>query len=125
VTEYYDFCFVNKEKEVCREIGARLKNLRIKNGYSSYENFAVENDLSRMQYWRIEKGLTNLTIRSLVTLLNIHKISIKDFFNSDGFKADGKAKEVKTFKLDGKTHRLVKSFELDGHAKQDGHKKKK
>ncbi|HXB42057.1 MAG TPA: helix-turn-helix transcriptional regulator [Bacteroidia bacterium] len=71
---------MNNEKKVCREIGIKLKDLRLKNGYSSYENFAVEHDLSRMQYWRIEKGLTNLTIRSLIKILNIHKITVEDFF---------------------------------------------
>jgi len=74
------FALMNSEKDICKEIGNKLKNLRVKNGYSSYENFAVEHELSRMQYWRIEKGLTNLTIRSLVNILNIHKISIEDFF---------------------------------------------
>jgi transcriptional regulator with XRE-family HTH domain len=71
---------MNKDGEVQREIGERLRLLRVKNGYSSYESFAVDNELSRMHYWRIEKGLTNLTIKSLVRILNIHKISIDDFF---------------------------------------------
>jgi transcriptional regulator with XRE-family HTH domain len=68
------------EKAVLKEIGERLKALRIKQGYKSYESFAIDHDLSRMQYWRIEKGLTNLTFRSLINLLNIHKISVEDFF---------------------------------------------
>lgn len=71
---------MNSEKEICKEIGNRLKALRINSGYSSYENFALEHDLSRMQYWRIEKGLTNITIRSLIKILNIHKVSLEDFF---------------------------------------------
>jgi transcriptional regulator with XRE-family HTH domain len=82
VAEYDDFCGVNNEKKICKEIGVRLKELRVKNGYSSYENFALEHDLSRMQYWRIEKGLTNLTMRSLIKILNIHKIGVEDFFHS-------------------------------------------
>ncbi|MGZ3904378.1 MAG: helix-turn-helix domain-containing protein [Bacteroidia bacterium] len=112
---------MNREKDICKEIGAGLKNLRIKNGYSSYENFAVEHGLSRMQYWRIEKGLTNLTIRSLITLLNIHKVSIEEFFlNIHRFKADGKPhkQELKSFKS-------IKSFEHDGHIKHDGQVKRK
>jgi len=74
---------VNEQQEL-QKIGERLKKLRIKNGYGSYEDFAIKNDLSRMQYWRIEKGKTNLTFRSLLTILNIHKVSLKDFF-SDNF----------------------------------------
>tara|TARA_R110000868_G_scaffold111053_11_gene300191 strand:- start:1001 stop:1243 length:243 start_codon:yes stop_codon:yes gene_type:complete len=76
-------CFVNESEEL-RQIGERLKSLRMKNGYGSYEDFAIKNNLSRMQYWRIEKGKTNLTFRSLLVILKIHKISLKDFF-SDNF----------------------------------------
>jgi transcriptional regulator with XRE-family HTH domain len=71
---------MNNDGEIQRDIGDKLKHLRIKNGYSSYENFAVDNELSRMQYWRIEKGLTNLTLKSLIRILNIHQITIDDFF---------------------------------------------
>ena len=71
---------MNKDGEIQREIGDKLRQLRLKSGYSSYENFAVDNELSRMHYWRMEKGLTNLTIKSLCKVLNIHKISIDDFF---------------------------------------------
>ncbi|HWY38557.1 MAG TPA: helix-turn-helix transcriptional regulator [Bacteroidia bacterium] len=71
---------MNKEKTVQKEIGEKLKALRVSRGYSSYENFAVENELSRMHYWRIEKGLTNLTVGSLCRILNIHEITIEDFF---------------------------------------------
>ncbi|MGZ3862087.1 MAG: helix-turn-helix domain-containing protein [Bacteroidia bacterium] len=110
---------MNKEKEICREIGAGLKDLRIRNGYSSYESFAIEHGLSRMQYWRIEKGLTNLTLRSLITLLNIHKVDIKDFFLlMDGYKADGKLK-------DGKAGKSARSIDSDGSFKADGQVKRK
>jgi len=68
------------EKTILKEIGDRLKYLRIKKGYGSYETFAIDNNLSRMQYWRIEKGITNLTFRSLINLLTIHEISIEEFF---------------------------------------------
>jgi len=101
VPEYYDFCWannlrgVNNEKKICKEIGVKLKDLRVKNGYSSYENFALEHELSRMQYWRIEKGLTNLTLRSLIKILNIHKIDLNDFFYA-----------MYPPKADGKNHRV-------------------
>lgn len=92
MSEYDHFCYMNSEKEICKEIGDKLKHLRLKNGYSSYENFAVEHELSRMQYWRIEKGLTNLTIRSLVKILNIHRVTLEDFFlNFHLYQMDGKA----------------------------------
>lgn len=63
-----------------RMIGEKLHELRVKSGYTSSESFANQFDLSRVHYWRIEKG-TNLTIESLVRILDIHKISLKEFFD--------------------------------------------
>jgi transcriptional regulator with XRE-family HTH domain len=60
-------------------IAEKLKKMRIKAGYTSYENFAVDNDLNRVQYWRIEKG-KNFTLSYLLRLLDIHQISLKEFF---------------------------------------------
>lgn len=67
--------------EVLKKIGLRFKKLRIDKGYKSYETFAIENKLSRMQYWRIETGRTNVTINSLVEILLIHKMSVEEFFS--------------------------------------------
>lgn len=64
------------------KIGAKLKKIRIEKGFTSYENFAYQNDLPRVQYWRIEKG-TNFTIKSFLKILEIHNIKIEDFFNED------------------------------------------
>ncbi len=61
------------------KIAERIKVLRINAGYSSYETFAIEKDIDRKQYWRMEKGC-NLTIRSIATIANCHKISLEDFF---------------------------------------------
>ncbi len=60
-------------------IAEKLKKLRTKAGYTSYENFAIDNELNRMQYWRLEKGI-NFTIKSLLKVLDIHQISMKEFF---------------------------------------------
>ncbi|KKB55161.1 transcriptional regulator [Parabacteroides gordonii] len=72
-----------KPKEVDErilKIAAKLKQLRIDAGYSSHENFAWDNDLNRVQYWRIEKG-SNITLKTLLSVLDVHKISLKDFFS--------------------------------------------
>lgn len=61
------------------QIAHRVKSLRIAAGYSSYETFAIQNDIDRKQYWRIEKGC-NLTLRSIVVIANCHKITLEDFF---------------------------------------------
>ena len=69
----------NQTEVVFKKIGEKLKRLRIAAGYSSYETFAQEHDLSRRYYWGAEKG-QNLSIQYLIKLLNIHHISIEDFF---------------------------------------------
>ncbi len=61
-------------------IGKQIKQLRIEKGYSSAEIFAYENNLNRISYWRMEKG-TNITITSLLKILDIHKITLSDFFS--------------------------------------------
>lgn len=60
-------------------IGKKIKKLRIDKGYTSYENFAWDNKIPRVQYWRMEKG-TNFTIKTFLRILDAHKISIQDFF---------------------------------------------
>ena len=61
------------------KIAERLKELRQKKGYTSSETFANQFDLSRVHYWRLEKG-SNLTIDSLLKIIDIHDIKLKDFF---------------------------------------------
>jgi transcriptional regulator with XRE-family HTH domain len=69
-------------QKLLEKIGERLAELRKKKGYTSHETFAYDHEMSRVQYWRIEKGRTNLTLKSLVNLLKIHGLSLKEFFNS-------------------------------------------
>ncbi|MEM9363355.1 MAG: helix-turn-helix transcriptional regulator [Bacteroidota bacterium] len=63
-----------------RAIAKKLETLRIEKGYSSYENFAIEFGISRMQYWRMEKG-TNFTFTSLLKILDAHETTLNEFFN--------------------------------------------
>lgn len=60
-------------------IANELERLRIKAGYTSYENFAIEHGISRMQYWRMEKG-SNFTFVSFLKILDAHKLSLSEFF---------------------------------------------
>ncbi|MDB9837151.1 hypothetical protein OAC51_09680 [Flavobacteriaceae bacterium] len=62
--------------------------MRLLAGFSSYEVFADKNKLSKIQYFKMEKG-TNFTLKSLDRILKIHDISIINFFH----KFD---KEIKT-----------------------------
>ena len=62
-------------------IGSKLKRLRVNAGYKSYEVFAWDNKISRIQYWKMEKG-TNCTLKSLKRVLDIHDVRMDTFFNS-------------------------------------------
>jgi transcriptional regulator with XRE-family HTH domain len=61
-------------------IGSKLTDLRKQKGYTSHEDFAYDFDIPRVQYWRIEKGKTNVTVKSLCRILSIHNISLEEFF---------------------------------------------
>ncbi|HPH87473.1 MAG: helix-turn-helix transcriptional regulator [Chitinophagales bacterium] len=61
-------------------IASKLKQMRIDAGFTSYENFANAKDLDRKQYWRIENG-ANITISTLIKLLEIHEVTLKEFFS--------------------------------------------
>ena len=71
----------NDFKTSIKSIGKRLKELRIGAGYKSYEVFAWEHSLSRIQYWKMEQG-TNCTLKSLYKVLKIHQLSYQEFFAS-------------------------------------------
>lgn len=72
------------DKDVClRQLGARLKQLRIKKGYTNYEYFAFENNIGRAQYGKYETG-GNIQFDTLVKIIKLHGISLKEFF-SEGF----------------------------------------
>jgi transcriptional regulator with XRE-family HTH domain len=72
---------MQKDVDILLKIGDRVRELRKAKGYTSYESFAFDHDIPRMQYWRLEKGKSNVTIRSLEKILKIHNMSFKDFFN--------------------------------------------
>jgi transcriptional regulator with XRE-family HTH domain len=63
-----------------KQIGAGLSELRKKKGYDTIRDFAKAYKLPEIQYWRIENGKTNLTLKSLTKLLKIHKMTLEDFF---------------------------------------------
>jgi len=65
------------------KMAKRLRELRIQNGYTSYESFANEHGLSRALYGRYEKG-KDLRFSSLVKIVKAFNISLEEFF-SEGF----------------------------------------
>lgn len=62
------------------EIGNNLAALRIKKGYPTIKSFTERYDLPEIQYWRIEKGKANITLKSLSKILHIHRITLHEFF---------------------------------------------
>lgn len=62
------------------KVAQKLRQLRLQAGYKSYEAFAFDNDLPRVGYGRHEKG-SNITMKSLLRLLDIHKVSLAEFFS--------------------------------------------
>jgi transcriptional regulator with XRE-family HTH domain len=69
--------------EDLRKLGDRIKSLRIKMGYSNYENFAFEHDIPRAQFGRYERG-EDLRYSSLLKVTKALGISMEDFFK-EGF----------------------------------------
>ena len=62
-----------------KKVGIILRELRLKKGYSSAENFSYDFELNRTNYWRWENG-QNITLKSMFRICEIHEITLKDFF---------------------------------------------
>lgn len=65
---------------VLERIGVGLRDLRKRLGYDTIKDFADENDLPFVQYWKIEKGKSNLTMKTLVKVLAVHRLTVEEFF---------------------------------------------
>lgn len=62
------------------KIAEKIKILRKEKGFTSYESFAFEHEINRVQYFRIEKG-QNITLKTLIKVLRIHNLTLKEFFD--------------------------------------------
>ena len=63
------------------QIGKHIRFLRKTNTNLSAENFANEKGFDRVQYSRIENG-TNITMKTLLKVVDSHNMTLQDFFNS-------------------------------------------
>jgi transcriptional regulator with XRE-family HTH domain len=70
------------EKEVLRKVGKRLREYRKEAGYTNYEYFAYENNISRPQYGKYEAG-ANIQLNTLIRILKALDVSLEEFF--EGF----------------------------------------
>jgi len=69
--------------EALMKLGRRIKQLRIESGYSSYEVFAYEHNISRAQFGRYEQG-KDLRFSSLYKVIQALDVTLEEFF-SKGF----------------------------------------
>ncbi len=67
------------EKEYLKKVGERLRYFRKKAGYSNYEYFAYEHDISRPQYGKYEAG-ANIQLNTLIKILKALNVSLEEFF---------------------------------------------
>jgi transcriptional regulator with XRE-family HTH domain len=67
-----------------KKVGERMRQLRIKKGFTNYENFAYEHDLGRSQYGKYENGTEDLRLSSLYKVISSMEVSFEEFF-SEGF----------------------------------------
>ena len=78
---------LQEEKELkdedLKKLAARIRSLRLKKGYSNYENFAYEHDIARAQYGKYEKG-EDLRYSSLLKVIRALGVTPQEFF-SEGF----------------------------------------
>ena len=72
-----------QENEDLIKLGNRIKQLRIKAGYTNYEYFAYDHEISRTQYGRYERG-EDLRYKSLLKVIRALGVTPAEFF-SEGF----------------------------------------
>lgn len=86
------FLFTNMytEEQILAQLGARIKSLRFKAGYTSHEKFAYDIDMSRSLYWNYENG-SNMNFMTLIKILNFHNMTLEEFF-TEGFTSETPSK---------------------------------
>lgn len=70
----------NNPADLQKKIGSKIREIRESKGIKNYEKFAIQNNFSRSHYWNIEQGEVNLTIKTLVRILNSLEIEVEEFF---------------------------------------------
>jgi len=63
------------EEKLLKEFGKNLKKLRIEKGFST-RKFALEADLSNSSLYRLETGLTNPTLTTLLKLAEALQVDL-------------------------------------------------
>lgn len=71
-----------EERAYIKKIGDRFRSVREDRGYSNYEVFAHENNISRSQVWKYEKGSGNPTLISLLKMIKALDMTPAEFFKT-------------------------------------------
>lgn len=79
ITKKIIFKKESEEAKYLKQVGDRLKFYRKKAGYTNYEYFAYENDISRPQYGKYEAG-ANIQLNTLMKILKALNVSLEEFF---------------------------------------------
>lgn len=74
----------NEKEKLLKQIGARIKQVRLEKGHTSYEKLAITNDIDRSQFGNYERGEVDLQISSLLRVLIALDVTVAEFF-SKGF----------------------------------------
>ncbi|WP_052600018.1 helix-turn-helix domain-containing protein [Aureispira sp. CCB-QB1] len=78
-------------KDKLLKVGARLRSVRKQKGYTNYDHFAYEHNMSRSQYGKYETG-SDMHLSTLFKLLEAHNMTIQEFF-SEGFEIPPKEED--------------------------------
>ena len=77
---YLFLAIVNESVKELEKIGARLKELRLKKGFSSARKFAGECEMEARIYWRIEHGKSDFKYTTLKRILKVLNLSVSEFY---------------------------------------------
>lgn len=64
-----------------KQLGTRIKQLRIQKGYTNYEYFAYENNIPRSQFGRYEQG-EDMRFSSLTKVVKAMGMTMEEFFSA-------------------------------------------
>jgi transcriptional regulator with XRE-family HTH domain len=69
-----------KKHPLVIEVGELIRELRKKNTSLSQERFALEHDIDRTQYGKIERGEHDIGLSTLINVLDKHNMDLSTFF---------------------------------------------
>ncbi|UCS91965.1 XRE family transcriptional regulator [Echinicola marina] len=76
----------DREQKLLKAIGNKMTELRQKENYTNYENFAFDKGINRSQYGKYEAGNVDLRISTLLRVIEKYDgMTLKKFFSEIDF----------------------------------------